>query len=94
MMSPSAPQVARQLADEPNRSGIVYGIGGALALGVWGFPRATKGKRSVNVFRSGRVVDMRCTKGTRIIAFSTGVAINSIAFEGVRQIQATNCLPC
>ena len=37
----SAPQVARHLADALETAGIPYALGGALALGVWGFPRAT-----------------------------------------------------
>lgn len=41
-MSLSAPEVARRVADELEAAGIPYGVGGALALGVWGFPRATK----------------------------------------------------
>ncbi|MBL8912096.1 MAG: hypothetical protein JNM17_15480 [Archangium sp.] len=38
----NAALVARKLADACEAKGIEYGIGGALALGVWGFPRATK----------------------------------------------------
>lgn len=34
--------MARQLADALEARGVAYAIGGALALGVWGFPRATK----------------------------------------------------
>lgn len=41
-MTPSAPELARRLADQLEGAGIPYGVGGALALGVWGFPRATK----------------------------------------------------
>lgn len=37
----SAPQVARLLADALGTANLPYAIGGALALGVWGFPRAT-----------------------------------------------------
>jgi hypothetical protein len=39
---PSAPEVARRLADGFEAAKIPHAIGGALALGVWGFPRATK----------------------------------------------------
>lgn len=38
----NAAAVARTLADAFEAKKIEYGIGGALALGVWGFPRATK----------------------------------------------------
>lgn len=38
---PAAPELARHLADILGAAGVPYGIGGALALGVWGFPRAT-----------------------------------------------------
>ena len=41
-MTPSASEAARRIADALEAAGIPYGIGGALALGVWGFPRATK----------------------------------------------------
>lgn len=41
-MTLSAPELARRLADELEAAQIPYGVGGALALGVWGFPRATK----------------------------------------------------
>lgn len=41
-MTPSAPELARRIADEFEAAGIPYGVGGALALGIWGFPRATK----------------------------------------------------
>lgn len=41
MRVPSAPELARRLADALGTAGIPYAIGGALALGVWGFPRAT-----------------------------------------------------
>ena len=40
-MIPSAADLARRLADELEGAGISHAIGGALALGVWGFPRAT-----------------------------------------------------
>lgn len=40
-MTASAPALARRLADALESAGIPYAIGGALALGVWGFPRAT-----------------------------------------------------
>jgi hypothetical protein len=33
--------LARRLADACEAAGIPYAVGGALALGVWGFPRAT-----------------------------------------------------
>ncbi len=42
MSGPSAPELARRLADLLEARGVPYAIGGALALGVWGFPRATK----------------------------------------------------
>lgn len=41
MSIPAAPELARHLADILGAAGVPYGIGGALALGVWGFPRAT-----------------------------------------------------
>lgn len=41
-MTPSAPALARRIADALEAASLPYGIGGALALGVWGFPRATK----------------------------------------------------
>lgn len=41
-MNPSASEVARRVADQLEAAQIPYGVGGALALGVWGFPRATK----------------------------------------------------
>jgi len=37
----SAVEVARHVADTLEAAGVPYAIGGALALGVWGFPRAT-----------------------------------------------------
>ncbi len=37
----AAPQLARRLADALEAAGVPHAIGGALALGVWGFPRAT-----------------------------------------------------
>jgi hypothetical protein len=40
-MVATAPEVARHLADALEHAGIPYAIGGALALSVWGFPRAT-----------------------------------------------------
>lgn len=40
-MVATAPEVARHLADALEQAGIPYAIGGALALSVWGFPRAT-----------------------------------------------------
>ena len=43
MSSPVASEVARRLADALDAAGIPHAIGGALALGVWGFPRATNG---------------------------------------------------
>lgn len=42
MSPPSAPELARRLADALETQAIPYAIGGALALGVWGFPRATQ----------------------------------------------------
>lgn len=36
-----APELARRLADVLEAAGLPYAVGGALALGVWGFPRAT-----------------------------------------------------
>lgn len=41
MSAPAAPDLARRLADILEAAGVPYAIGGALALGVWGFPRAT-----------------------------------------------------
>lgn len=41
MAVPAAPALARKLADACEAAGIPYAVGGALALGVWGFPRAT-----------------------------------------------------
>lgn len=38
---PTAPAVARRLADALEDASIPYAVGGALALAVWGFPRAT-----------------------------------------------------
>ena len=38
---PTAPEVARTLADALEGAQIPYAVGGALALAVWGFPRAT-----------------------------------------------------
>lgn len=37
----SAPELARRLSDVLEVAGVPHAIGGALALGVWGFPRAT-----------------------------------------------------
>lgn len=37
----SAPEIARRLADLFEAERVPYAIGGALALGIWGFPRAT-----------------------------------------------------
>jgi hypothetical protein len=39
--APAAAALGRRLADDLEASGIPYALGGALALGVWGFPRAT-----------------------------------------------------
>jgi hypothetical protein len=41
MTAPSAPELARRLADTLEAAEVPHAIGGALALGVWGFPRAT-----------------------------------------------------
>lgn len=41
MATPTAPALARRLADVLEAAGVPHAIGGALALGVWGFPRAT-----------------------------------------------------
>ena len=46
---PAAPELARRLADALETAGVPYAIGGALALGVWGFPRATNDV-DLNVF--------------------------------------------
>jgi hypothetical protein len=40
-MTIAAPAAARRLADAFEDAGVPYAIGGALALGAWGFPRAT-----------------------------------------------------
>jgi hypothetical protein len=40
-MTPAAPELARRIADAFEAEQIPYAIGGALALAVWGFPRAT-----------------------------------------------------
>ena len=40
-MTRAAPELARLLADQLERAGIPHAIEGALALAVWGFPRAT-----------------------------------------------------
>jgi hypothetical protein len=40
-MTPAAPALARSLADALEGARIPYAVGGALALAVWGFPRAT-----------------------------------------------------
>lgn len=45
----SAPELARLVSDAFEAAGVEYAIGGALALGVWGFPRATQDV-DVNVF--------------------------------------------
>jgi hypothetical protein len=37
----AAPELARRVADALEAAGVPHAIGGALALGVWGFPRAT-----------------------------------------------------
>jgi hypothetical protein len=37
----SAPALARRLADTLEAAGVPYAVGGALALAIWGFPRAT-----------------------------------------------------
>lgn len=42
LTAPSASELARRLADALEGKGIPHATGGALALGVWGFPRATK----------------------------------------------------
>lgn len=41
MNAPSAPDVARRLADALEAGGLPYAIGGALAMAVGGFARAT-----------------------------------------------------
>lgn len=41
MTPPSAPELARRIADLLEDAAVPYAIGGALALGVAGFPRAT-----------------------------------------------------
>ena len=41
LTAPAAPELARRLADVLGSAGVPYAVGGALALGVWGFPRAT-----------------------------------------------------
>lgn len=41
MSALTAPEVARRVADAFEGAGIPHAIGGALALGQWGFPRAT-----------------------------------------------------
>jgi hypothetical protein len=38
----NAIEAARRIGERLDEDGIPYGIGGALALGVWGAPRATK----------------------------------------------------
>jgi hypothetical protein len=38
----NALKVARRIAERLHEDGIAYGVGGALALGAWGAPRATK----------------------------------------------------
>jgi hypothetical protein len=40
-MTPTAPALARRIADAFEAEGIPHAIGGALALAAWGFPRAT-----------------------------------------------------
>jgi len=40
-MTPAAPELARLLADALEAANVPYAVGGALALAVWGFPRAT-----------------------------------------------------
>lgn len=40
-MTPTAPELARRIADAFEAEQIPYAIGGALALAAWGFPRAT-----------------------------------------------------
>jgi hypothetical protein len=42
-------ELARQIADELERSGIPYAIGGAIAYGYWGAPRGTQDV-DVNIF--------------------------------------------
>jgi len=39
--APGAAALARRLADDLEAARVPYALGGALALGVWGFPRAT-----------------------------------------------------
>lgn len=69
-MNLSAPAVARRLADALEAKQLEYGIGGALALGVWGFPRATKDLAVMKLlfFRAKDLIDVE-----RLVAFgSTG----------------------
>jgi hypothetical protein len=56
-MTPAAPALARRLADALEAAGIRYAIGGALALGVWGFPRATNDV-DLDVFVAGEQIEM------------------------------------
>ncbi|MBN2494347.1 MAG: hypothetical protein JXR96_07155 [Deltaproteobacteria bacterium] len=48
-MTLAAPQLARRIADALEEAAVPYALGGALALGVWGFPRATNDV-DLNVF--------------------------------------------
>lgn len=69
MNAPSAPQVGRILADALEAAQVRYALGGALALGVWGFPRATVDV-DLDVFvgeeRWGEVLDTLARAGCQV----------------------------
>jgi hypothetical protein len=51
MKVPAAPEIARRLADQLERAGLAYAIGGAIAYGLYAPPRATNDV-DLNVFVS------------------------------------------
>jgi hypothetical protein len=66
---PAAPELARAIADALEAAGLPYAVGGALALAVWGFPRATNDV-DVDVFvgpeNVGRVLDVLASAGCEV----------------------------
>lgn len=90
-MTPAAPALARSLADALEGARIPYAVGGALALAVWGFPRATSDvDLDVSFRRRSWIRSSTCSAG-RVVKWTASPRAGARPSEVTSRCACTGC---